>query len=184
MNLFSDIRKNIGAAVIRKQAEKNKRKKRVCNLQNASSLAVLFGPASQNDFQEIKHLLRTLNNGGHKLYVIGYVDDKIMPAHMSGEKSINFITKDNLNWLYKPQNEFFKAFVNTDFDILINLDTHHSLPIQYLCSSSIARFKVGGYLANSDLLDLMINTNGNASIEYLIENIIHYLSILNQKKQI
>lgn len=183
MNLFSDIRKNIGTAMIRKQAEKNKRKKEVCNLQNASSLAVLFGSTTQKDFQEIKQLLRTLNNGGHKLYVIGYVDDKILPVYMSSEKSINYITKDNLSWLYKPQNEFFKAFVNTDFDILINLDIHNSLPIQYLCSSSIARFKVGGYSVSSDLLDFMINTNGNTSIKYLIENIVYYLGILNQKNK-
>lgn len=183
MNLFTDIRKNIGSAMIRKQAEKNKRKKKVCNLQNASNLAVLFGYTTQKDFQEIKQLLRTLNYEGHKLYVIGYVDDKILPTYMSSEKSINYITKDNLSWLYKPQNEFFKAFVNTDFDILINLDIHDSLPIQYLCSSSVARFKVGGYSASSDLLDFMINTNGNTSIKFLIENIVYYLGILNQKNK-
>lgn len=181
MNIFSDIRKNIGSAIIRKQAEKNRRKKKVCNLDNASSLAVLFGPTKQEEFHEIKNLLKTLNSGGQKLYVIGYIDDKEIPEHLAHEKSINFITNDNLNWLYKPQTDFFKVFVTTNFDILINLDIHNSLPVQYLCTTSVAGFKVGGYTKDTDMLDLMINTNGNNSMKYLIDNIIYYLRILNQK---
>jgi hypothetical protein len=156
--------------------------KRVCNLDDASSIAILFSAFDQNGFPEIKRFLKTLSFEGHKLYVIAYIDDKEVPDYLSAEKSINLITQNDLNWLYKPQNEFIKAFVNTNFDILINLDVQNSLPIQYLCTSSIAGFKVGPYFADDQMLDFMINTNGNSSIKYLIDNLEYYLRILNRKK--
>lgn len=183
MNVFSDIRKNLSSAIIRKQAERNLRQKRVCNLSRASSLAVLFGPVNDEGFQKIKVFLKSLSEEGHKLYVIGYVNHKTLPEFLAKEKSINFITNEDLNWLYKPKNDFYKAFTSTNFDILINLDMQNSIPIQYLCSSSVSGFKVGTYTDNDQLLDFMINTNCNASIDYLIKNIDYYLRIVNQKNK-
>lgn len=165
---------------MRKQVEKNQRKKKVCNLTNAANLAIIFGPTHANDYKEIKRFLLDLNRNGHKLYVVGFTESKELPSYLEKEKSINIIKSKDLNWLYKPKNEFYKAFSSTNFDILINLDVHNSLPIQYLCASSVAGFKVGAYSTDNQLLDFMININGNSSMKFLIENIQHYLSILNK----
>ena len=92
-----------------------------------------------------------------------------------------FFLKD-LNWYYKPQNYIIKNFIEKDYDILINLCDSRCIPIKYLAGSSRARFKVGKYEEKLDLYDMMINVKGN-TIDELINEIYHYLNIINKKNE-
>ena len=94
----------------------------------------------------------------------------------------DFFNKKDLNWYYKPQNNYIKNFVKKEYDILINLSDSTCIPIKYLVASSIARFKVGKFEKDYDIYDLMIKLDKKEdTIEKLISEIAKYLNIINKE---
>ena len=71
-------------------------------------------------------------------------------------------------------------FVKRDYDILINLCDSSCIPIKYLVAKSIARFKIGMYEENFDIYDLMIELKKEKSIQKLMDEIKHYINLINK----
>ena len=93
----------------------------------------------------------------------------------------DFFSNKDLNWYYKPQNYIIDNFVKKEYDILINLCDSNCIPIKYLVASSIAHFKIGRYEDNYTIYDLMIELNKDKSIDKLMQEIKHYLTLINSK---
>ncbi len=93
-------------------------------------------------------------------------------------KGINFYCKTDLNWYYKPKNKIIAQFVNHEFDILFDLSLKDYFTVNYTGSLSKASFKIGIQKENT-YQDLTIDINKNKSIDYLIEQIKHYLNIIH-----
>ena len=70
-------------------------------------------------------------------------------------------------------------FVNTKFDLLINLYQSNALALQVVSAATQAEFKVGLYDANQDLNDLIIETKLDDKTLFKTE-LIKYLNILNK----
>ena len=113
---------------------------------------------------------------------LGFVNLKELSHHHMPMLQFDFFFLKDLNWYYKPQNYIIKNFIEKDYDILINLCDSRCIPIKYLAGSSRARFKVGKYEEKLDLYDMMINVKGN-TLDELINEIYHYLNIINKKNE-
>jgi len=68
--------------------------------------------------------------------------------------------------------------VSVEFDMVISLTIEDCLPLDYLVAKSNAKFKVGKLTQKTYKYDFMIDIAKNNSIKYLIENIVHYLSMI------
>jgi hypothetical protein len=93
----------------------------------------------------------------------------------------DFFYKKDLNWYYKPQNYIIDNFIKKEYDILINLCDSSVIPIKYLVASSIARFKIGVYEENYEIYDLMISLKDDKSMSKLMNEIKHYINLINKK---
>ena len=107
-----------------------------------------------------------------------------MPFYLQPSLEFDFVTLKDINWYYKPKGVPVDNFINEDFDVLIDLVTNDCLPMEFLQALAHARFKVGKYNEDKkDVYDLMINVKEVKNINYLIEQVHHYLTIINRKEE-
>ena len=64
--------------------------------------------------------------------------------------------------------------------ILINLSDSSCIPIKYLVASSMAHFKIGQFEDGFEIYDLMIKLKKDKGKERLMEEIKHYLNLINK----
>ena len=168
----------MGNFSLKKRLKKLKRQVKTHNFKTANSAGILFSSPDEQSFNAIREFLSFLSEKEMKVIALGYVPSKKIPHQFLMLKGINFYSKTDLNWYYKPKNEIIDNFVDHEFDILFDLSIKDYFTVNYVGSLSKATFKIGMQDENS-YQDLVIDVNKNKSVEYLIEQIKHYLNILN-----
>lgn len=178
MSTFNNIKSKIGEFNLKKRLKNQRRKVKTHNFKTARSAGILFSSPDEQSFSSVKDFLSFLSNNGMKVYALGYVPSKKVPQQFLMWKGINFYCNTDLNWYHKPKNELIEQFINQDFDILFDLSINEYFTVNYVGSLSRAEFKIGKQNRNS-YQDLVIDIKKNESVNYLIEQIKHYLNILN-----
>lgn len=180
MKYLENIKKTIGELSLKKHLKTHKRKVKVHNFNSADTIGILFNSPDDESFIRVKDFLSFLSTHNLKVIALGYVPSNKIPENLLLRKGINFFCDKDLNWYYKPKNEAINQFINHQFDILIDLSLNDYFPLYYIGCLSDSSFKIGRQSEKYQYQDLMINIRKNHSIEYLIEQIRHYLTIINQ----
>jgi hypothetical protein len=178
VSILKKIKCKLGHYNLKKHLKSLNRQVKTHNFNTAKSAGILFSSPDDDSFRAIKDFLTFLSEKDLKVYALGYVPSKKIPQQFLLRKGINFYCKTDLNWYYKPKNEIIEQFVNREFDILFDLSLNDYFTVNYTGSLSKASFKIGVQKENA-YQDLVIDVNKNKSVEYLIEQIKHYLTILN-----
>lgn len=178
MSTKKNIKCKIGRLNLRNRLRSLKRKVKVHNFNTAKTAGIIFNSPDENSFEAIKQFLSYLSQFELKVIALGYIHSKKIPETFLMRKGINFYCKTDLNWYYKPKNEIVEQFINQEFDILFDLSIKDFFTVNYVGSLSKATFKIGKQSDNAHL-DLTIDIKENKSVEYLIDQIKHYLNIIN-----
>jgi len=173
------LRENIGKRVLKKKKKGIQRVVRVQNFNTAKSAVILFDTGISDSFGAIKAFRKFVEGKGIRCAAFGYVKQKEIPQEMLFWKDYSFITKNDLNWYYKPSGEAVEDFYSADPDILFDFTRNVPLELQFLVQLCTARFKIGIFTEEENDYDLMINLTDQHDTEYLAEQIKHYVSILN-----
>ena len=177
MSIFKDIKCKIGRFNLKSRQKSLKRRVKTHNFETAQSAGILFSPTDEESFEVVKNFLSFLSQQDMKVIALGYYPGKKIPQQYLMRKGINFYCNTDLNWYYKPKNEIVDQFINQDFDILFDLNLNSYFTTDYVGSLSKANFKVGKS-SDNPYQDLVIDINKNNSVEYLIDQIKHYLNII------
>jgi len=172
------IRKKAGRFVLRKKQKRLRRKRKVCNFKYAKSAGIIFHCDNSQMFEAVHNFVKQCTDQGKEVYAIGYVPEKKVPDNYLLRKSLRFFSLEDLNWYKKPTPSFVEDFINTQFDLLIDLSMSYSFPVEYIRALSIARFKTGKQFEENDHLDMSIVIKENRDIDYLVQHIVHYLNII------
>lgn len=98
-------------------------------------------------------------------------------------KSSNAVTTKDLNWIGLPKTTIIDGFINTEFDLLLNLALDQNLVLDYITALSRAKFKVGCSKEKTNYFDLNINISSKQDALYLAKQQIFYIGELNKTKQ-
>ena len=177
---MAGIRENIGKRVLKRKIKEFRRDVQVHNFETARSAVILFPADDPAGFPAIKAFRKFLEESGIQCKAYGYVPEKEIPQEMLFWKNYSFITRNDLNWYYKPFGEVVESFYTQDPDILFDLTPNVPLELQFLVQLSTARFKIGIFTEQENDYDLMINLTKPSDMAFLTEQIKHYVSILNQ----
>ena len=181
IKFIEDIKHKIGQWVFLRELKHNKRIKSVCNLEDAKSIGILYEATSPEQILEIKPLVKYFFGLRKDVKAFGYVNSKKYDECHIPKLQYDFFNLKDLNWYYKPQNDYIKNFVQQEYDILINLSDSSCIPIKYLVASSLARFKVGQHEDGYEIYDLMIKLDKKEeSVKKLILEISKYLKVINR----
>lgn len=180
MALFEGYRTKLGKNILEKCIRKRSRKVVAMGLSQATSLGIIFDANKKGDVGLIKELLKELP-GIKEFSAIGYYSEKRVPHDYISDKSWNFFTPKECDFLFRPKGEYFNDFIERKFDILLILDNSSHFPVEWLAGMSLSGFKAGksGYFDN--VLDFMIELKEGGT-ERLLKELKHYLGNLNNPK--
>ena len=180
MEFIEDLKQKVGKWVFQRELRTNSRTKEVCNLDDAKSIGVLYDATTEEKIKMIQPFVSYFFDLKKDVKALGYVNANELSYCHVPKLQYDFFYKKDLNWYYKPQNYIIDNFIRKEYDILINLCDSNIIPIKYLVASSIAHFKIGIYQENYEIYDLMISLKDDKSIEKLMDEIKHYINLINK----
>jgi len=184
LSIVTKIRESTGRIILKREAARLIRERRIMNLGEAKRIGVLYYLTDEPTYRTISDYVKRLQDSGKMVKALGYVESKRMTGQFLPKLSYDFLYPTGLSWNFKPVSHASKEFMETDYDILIDLSTSDYLPLLFITGLSKARFKAG---MQSDLraayLDIMINLGEQDGLDELIKQIDHYLSIINKKNE-
>jgi hypothetical protein len=180
VNYFKKLRIKIGNYLLNRKLKKRNYTPVICNLKNANKIGIIYNTLSEADLSAIKKIEKSYLNQNIKVELLGFSSSKTIKNNLIGDINHHYICLRDFNWFFQAKSNLVKEFIIKDFDILINLYTKDEFCIEYIIRSSYAKFKVGPAHLNDIMHDLMIDGGAkNNNIEYLNEQISHYLTLLN-----
>ncbi len=157
MKFIDNTKHFFGIRILKNKLRGISRETIVCNINDAKSVGIIYNATNLMNFEIIKDFAKTLMNKKIEVSALGYVHSKKLIDHYLYRKGFDFITKNNLNWYYKPASNIVSGFIKKPFDILINLSLEDYYPIQYIVALSSSPFKVGKYSEEPNYMDFMID---------------------------
>ena len=129
-----------------KRLAQPERERKGCSLKNAKSVGLVYLERDHAHYREIKGLAKALKEeyGVKRVGLMSYVpaDEKETPNWLVKKLDSGYLCKSDLNWHGWPTKEF-EAFVDTPFDILIDLEIDPVLQLKFVVRKSLAAMKVG-----------------------------------------
>ncbi len=190
MNPIRQIRINAGNYFLHKGIASLKRDKKLVSINSAGSVGILFELTEEGIYYSIQKYFQKLQENKIKVKALGFASNKIISNHFLPVLSFDFFNPKQLNFFFLPKAPCVQDFVETDFDICINIASENVFPLKYIAGMSKARLKVGAY--NKDMpakkydelakiYDIMLLSEENHNQIDFLNNIHEYLTILNPK---
>lgn len=156
------------------------------NLGLARKVAIVYVVEDEAAHNHVRNYVKRLKEelGLSNIMALGYSDHKVMPHYLHSKLNFEAICQKDLNWYRIPQGNTVQNFMAEEYEIIIDLTLEDRLPIQYILAKSRARFKVGRWSeSNKRILDMMIDMAGSKSLPQLIQQVHHYLLMVNSKPE-
>lgn len=180
MKLIQHIREKFAKSFLLKQVQEANRQQKQINLDSARTAALLYYLPDEATYKTVETILSRLLDLNLKVKVVCYTDLKIIPHYFIPKISQDIITVKDVNWRYQPQKPFVKEFIETEYDILIDLSLTDQLPLLFCSALSKAGLKVGRFQEDHELFyDLLIHAGPDETIDSFADQVIHYLSRIN-----
>lgn len=165
-------------ALSRELARIGEQPREIMNLEDAKTVTILFNATKTEDVITVTQFADSIKNMGKQVEMLGFENKN--PKKETPEQEHTF-DKRSVNWFGKPHGEKISAFKKNKPDILICAFEKESLPLEYLAAVSLAKFRVGKYTENNIAhFELMINTQTNQTLQYLLTQITHFLKVINK----
>ncbi len=181
---FKNIRTTAGRYLLKTEAEQSRRVKVAFNMFEARTFVLLFEGSKMEDVDLIKKYVNYLKEMKKKVRVIGFFNTEYPPDFTYSKLDYEFFSLKELNWHLKPSGNFVRAFLEEEFDVLIDLNFEDHFPIAYLSTLSRAHFKVGKFSKeNQKVFDLLIDIAKGKNFKYLLQQVDIYLQMINKKEE-
>lgn len=157
---------------LHKKASLVKRQVKLPHPDSVRKVAVLWEPSEKQAFQ-------FLHDHFSQPQVI-FRNLCIYNERAVAETGTSILTRKDLNWCGLPKPGPVDEFMNTEFDLLLNIAMKQTLQFDYVTAVSKARFKIGWSPEENNFFDLNINIKGKPDALYLARQQIFYLGQLNK----
>ena len=155
----------------------NSRQRAVVNLNKAQSVGILFF-ANDKNLPQVKSLVQYLKDRKIETKALGYVNQKELGDKHKADLTFDYFCNKDCNWYGKPKGQVIQNFTRTPFNILIDLTLKERPALKFVAGMSFAKLKVGA--SNNVAADLIIDIKKQKTLEYYIEELKHYLNLINK----
>ena len=180
--LIAKIKEFTGEVVLIRRYSRLRRDKAVVNLLEAKSIGLVYKVSDERLFNAVKRLIKELSNDKRQVMALGFVDDITIPDYCVAAYSGYYFNRKALNWYKAPKSDYIHAFINKEYDILVDLSTSSDFIIKYIVGLSRARFKVGRQRRGfNKYYDLMLRMKKRDPFDEYVRQVVHYLTVLKSK---
>jgi hypothetical protein len=183
--MLGKIRSWIGRYYFKKDLAKSIRNRTLINLRDARKIGILYSLDDVTDYDVVSEFVTRLQHDHKEVKALGFVKNKNLVSRFLPKLSYDFFSAKDVNLFYKPVDSKVRDFINREFDVLIDLSMKETLPLLYIAGCSMAQCRVGKFSEdNTACYDLMIDVGPTTLIKDFIDQIIHYLTIINSDTKI
>lgn len=191
MSIIENIKIRAGNYFLKKGIDSVERNKKLVNINAAGSVGILFELTDESVYYAIQKYFQKLQEKKIKVKALGYSSNKLIANQFLPVLAFDFFTPKQISWIQIPKASCTQDFMDTDFDICINMASEKVFPLKFIAAVSKARLKVGAYGKEmpgseynllKEIYDILIMTEDQHDQISFLDNIHEYLTILNPKE--
>lgn len=182
MELFTNLRLKAGRYLLHKRLSSVRRMQQEFDLGKVKKVGILWDASFENDFKHLTAFNRQLAEMGKSVEVMAWIPGKSVPDRLTGLTYMKFLRKSDLNWALLPVSEDAKEFIAGSFDLVLDINPSSVFQLSCLVALSSSPMKVGPDVTEEPEktpYDLMIRTPRPFSIEFFLDQTMHYLSMIS-----
>jgi hypothetical protein len=180
MEIFRTFRLKIGNLILSKRQAALKRKSFYRDISGIKTIGIVWDAEKAADFPTLSGFHQKMNDRNINVKILGYYPAKELPDQYTAIRYLSCIRKNELNLLYIPGSTETDVFINTRFDVLIDINFSSVFPLVYITALSRAFFKVGLFTSENDStsFDMMMEMKKPVNLKDYLDQIIHYLEMI------
>jgi hypothetical protein len=179
MSAVEIIQEKIGRFWLNKKSKRVKRNVKAFGIEKASTIGVIYNATNRDTAETAKQFIHYLKEQRKEVLSIGFIDSKDASGIVESHLNYTFFDKRNLSKSFVPNGDAVENFINKPFSILIDLNTTHCFPIEYISTLSVANFKIGSKgMYHDKVCDLVIDIEVNKKLKFFIIQLKHYLKMI------
>jgi hypothetical protein len=180
MELLKKIRLRIGDYMLHNKLVKMKRKIHYSGIDQVKKIGIVWDASNNEEFTSLSKFHNRMAENKTDVSILGYFPGKILPVQFTAHRYLSVVKKEEINFFYHPVSAETHNFVNNNFDVLIDLNFRQIFPLRYISSLSKASLKVGlSGTHNTSTFDLMMDLKAPVSVDEYLEQVVHYLKMIN-----
>ena len=181
ITMFGSLRMFIGKYFFNKELSKAGHDHKLINLEKAKFVGILYTLDDLPVYEVVSEFVTQLQRQHIEVKALGFVNNRNLISRFLPKLSYDFFSKKDINWFYRPIHTKVKDFINKEFDILIDLSLKDSFILQYISGLSRSFCRVGKFSEeNTHYYDLLFDVNPSLTLPDYIQQITHYLTIINR----
>ncbi len=186
MGFFTETRLHFGNSILTKKTSRFNRKPYYRNFTNVRNIGIVWDALKPEEFTILSRFYQKMHEREIDVTIIGYYPGKELPDQYTAIRYLTCIRKNEINFFYIPISAEADKFINTRFDILIDINFEKLFPLTCISVLSKARFKVGlmDPKNNGDTFDLMMELKKPVKVEEYLTQVIHYLEMINSESTV
>jgi hypothetical protein len=183
MGWIKNMKEAIGNYLLKGMAIKKARlSKPMPSFDTIHEIGIVYDANSDSQEQQVNQIANYLRQEGKKVFTLGYVDAKQLPSKTKFHISSSYYWHETLTKFNLPDRQKLSSFLNTEFDLLMNLFFVKELPLQAIAGLSKSKFIMGANIQGAlPYNDFLIDTGSEKELSNLGLQMIHYLKVIQTK---
>jgi hypothetical protein len=183
MGWIKNIKDSIGNYLLKGIAIKKKRSARIMpSYSSIQEIGIVYDAGTTKQEEQVNLLAEHLRKEGKKVFTLGFIDAKKLPENHRFNMSAGYYWRETLTKYNLPDKQKLSSFLNTEFDLLMNLFFEKELPLQAIAALSKSKFSMGANINGAlPYNDFLIDTGTEKEITNLGMQMIHYLKVIQTK---
>ncbi len=179
MGFLTNIRQRLHQHFLQQKMKQNAKIERYSvAYEKVKRIGILFDATQSEHHSIVTAYRQNLLNEGKTVEMLAYIDDK----QDHDQELFKYFNKKNISWTLEPKGNEIEQFINTPFDVLLNLHIQPVQPLEYISILSKAHLRVGQFRKNKEhCYDLMIDTANNDSLNNFIGQVDYMIKRINKK---
>lgn len=176
IKVWQNIKQYFYKRALAEAVTKQSPKREIVNLNDGKYIGIIYDSRDAANDAVVTAFANQLRSTGKQVELLGHVSDK----KIESKPGIQVLHSKTLSWAGVPSDTQTEAFAAKKFDLLLACFIGDNPALEYIAATSKAKWRVGVYnKTKTELYDMMVNTGGKADLQYLIEQMVHFLNKLN-----
>ncbi len=179
MKYIQNIKTFFGKRKLNFQAKNIHKKNNLISFDKVAEIGIVYDANNKNAEDSIQHFAASLREIGKKVFLMGFVDEKVLPFSKKMHIQSEYFWQEKLDGFNLPDKNKIGRFLSTKFDILMCLYFEDTLPLHAMSVYSKADYKISAmHIGGTMYFDAMIDTKNNKDLDNLSQQIFHYLNVI------
>ena len=179
MAFLESLRTHMGRWMLRRQRRRGTVISGLRHFSELNEIGILYRADQKQEEEAVHHFAAKLREEGKKVFLLGYVHSKQLPHTKKIHITSEFFWKEKLNFFNLPDKIKIGRFLDTPFDLLMNIYFDELLPMQAISVYSKAKYRISAQNRHAlQYSDAVIDTGSNHDIYYLASQMEYYLRVI------